>query len=95
MYVNWCFMCKGDEESVNHVLLHCPVASELWNSIFSLFNLSWVMPGAVGFYSCVGHCMNIGEGTLFGRLFPWECARLFGGKEIEGLLNMRKGLFLF
>lgn len=29
IYVNWCFMCKGDEESVNHFLLHYFVAWEL------------------------------------------------------------------
>lgn len=22
-YVNWCYMCKGDGETVNHLLVHC------------------------------------------------------------------------
>lgn len=28
IYVNWCFMCKENEESVKHLLLHCPVVSD-------------------------------------------------------------------
>lgn len=47
IYVDWCFMCKSSGESTNHLLLHCPVARVLWNWIFGLFNLSWVMPGTV------------------------------------------------
>lgn len=40
IYVNRCFMCKEDEESVNHLLLHCSIARELWNSLFLLANIS-------------------------------------------------------
>ena len=29
--VDWCYMCKTSEESVNHLLLHCPIAYELWS----------------------------------------------------------------
>lgn len=46
IYVNWCYMYKKDE-SVNHLLLHCPVAWELWNSLFLLINVSWVMPRSI------------------------------------------------
>lgn len=44
IYVNGCVMCKRDGESVNHLLLHCPVAWEVWNYLFRLANISWVMP---------------------------------------------------
>jgi hypothetical protein len=37
--VSWCYMCKTDGESVNHLLLHCPYAKELWDMIFGLFGL--------------------------------------------------------
>jgi hypothetical protein len=40
-------MCKSTGESVNHLLLHCPTAQELWNLIFTLFGISWVMPRGV------------------------------------------------
>ena len=42
--VDWCYMCKRSEESVNHLLLHCPIALELWSMVWALFGLLWVMP---------------------------------------------------
>ena len=42
--LDWCCMCKNSGESPSHLLLHCSVARDLWNSIFSLFGLQWVMP---------------------------------------------------
>jgi len=44
--VDRCCLCKRDRESVDHILLHCDVASALWN-IFSRFDISWVMPRRV------------------------------------------------
>ena len=40
-------MCKCSSESVNHLFLHCPVASEVWDMVFGLFGVSWVMPSSV------------------------------------------------
>jgi hypothetical protein len=40
-------LCKRDGESVDHILLHCDVASALWNNIYSRFGISWVMPRSV------------------------------------------------
>ena len=37
-------MCKGAGESVDHLLLHCDYASELWSFIFCIVGLQWVMP---------------------------------------------------
>ena len=37
-------MCKRCGESVDHLLLHCPIASKLWSLVFCLFELHWVMP---------------------------------------------------
>ena len=46
-------MCKCDGESVDHLLLHCSVAYELWSMIFGLFGISWVMPRSVlGLLEC-------------------------------------------
>jgi hypothetical protein len=36
-------MCKKSEESIDHFLLHCEVARELWSSLFHLFGVDWVM----------------------------------------------------
>jgi hypothetical protein len=41
--IDRCCMCKMNAESVDLLLLHCEVASALWNAIFSCFSKSWVM----------------------------------------------------
>ena len=38
-----CYMCKMCEESMDHLLLHCPLARELWSLVLCLFGLHWVM----------------------------------------------------
>jgi hypothetical protein len=42
--LDWCFMCKRAGESVNHLMIHCEYAQELWSMIFCLFGVSWAMP---------------------------------------------------
>jgi len=37
-------MCKRNEESVDHLLLHCDVAYAMRSALFTRFDLSWVMP---------------------------------------------------
>uniref|UniRef100_A0A7N2REE9 HIT domain-containing protein n=1 Tax=Quercus lobata TaxID=97700 RepID=A0A7N2REE9_QUELO len=34
-------------ESVSHLLLHCPIASDLWAFLFCLAGICWVMPNSV------------------------------------------------
>ena len=38
---------KGVKESVNHLLLHCPLAFELRTMVWNLFGLLWVMSQSV------------------------------------------------
>jgi hypothetical protein len=45
--VNRCGMCKKEEKTVDHLLLHCESAQFLWNAFFSRFGLAWVMPRRV------------------------------------------------
>jgi hypothetical protein len=35
--VNWHCLCKKSGETVDHLSLHCELASASWNSTFSLF----------------------------------------------------------
>ena len=57
---NKCYLCHLEEESTDHILLHCELARSLWNLLFSLFEVLWVLPflvreallGWLG--SCVG-----------------------------------------
>ncbi|RVW43416.1 Transposon TX1 uncharacterized 149 kDa protein [Vitis vinifera] len=44
---NRCFMCLEKEENINHLLLHCSRTRVLWDLIFALFGVSWVMPFSV------------------------------------------------
>ena len=37
-------MCKKNEKSVDHLLLHYEIVDALWNTIFSNVGLAWVMP---------------------------------------------------
>ena len=45
--LEWCYMCKRCGESVDHLLLHCPFAFEMWSMVFCLFGICWVMPQRV------------------------------------------------
>jgi hypothetical protein len=51
--VNRYEMCKKEEESIDHLLLHCESAQFLWNTFFSCFGLAWLMPrGVVDLLHC-------------------------------------------
>jgi hypothetical protein len=45
--VGWCCMCKKIGKSIDHLLLHCDVAQDLWSAIFTLFDVTWVMLATV------------------------------------------------
>lgn len=42
--VDWCCVCRRDGKTIDHSLMHYPIAGELWNMVFSLFRVQWVMP---------------------------------------------------
>jgi hypothetical protein len=50
--IEWCYMCKKSDESIDHLLLHCEVAIEVWNMVCHLFGVMWVMPGRLK--ECLG-----------------------------------------
>ena len=41
--LDWFYMWKCNEESVDHLLLHCPTATDLWSMMFGLFGVCWVI----------------------------------------------------
>ena len=45
--VNRCCMYCCNEESVDHLLISCPVAHSLWMYMLRLFGIDWVMLGSV------------------------------------------------
>ena len=42
-----CELPPRDEEIVEHLLLHCSMARELWDMVFTIFGIQWVMPRRV------------------------------------------------
>ena len=40
-------MCCCSVETVDHLLIHCPVAGALWSWVFHTFGIYWVLPGKV------------------------------------------------
>ena len=40
----WCILCKGNGEPIDHFFLHCPVTIGLWHKLFNLAGLVWVPP---------------------------------------------------
>jgi hypothetical protein len=45
--VNRCIMCKCSCETVEHLVLHCLIAQELWSFAFTTFGVVGVMPRQV------------------------------------------------
>lgn len=42
--LDWCYMCTCNGETVDQLLLQCPIATELWGTmVFSLFGVYWAM----------------------------------------------------
>ncbi|KAL6327159.1 hypothetical protein AAG906_015198 [Vitis piasezkii] len=43
----WCILCKGNGESIDHLFLHCPLTIGLWHKLFNLAGLDWVPPRSI------------------------------------------------
>ena len=44
---NICSLCCAEEETINHILVHCSKVKILWDLVFSLFGVNWVLPFTV------------------------------------------------
>ncbi|XP_042967635.1 probable uridine nucleosidase 2 isoform X1 [Carya illinoinensis] len=74
--MDWCTMCKNDGESVNHLFLHCEMATALWNELFVKLGIVWVMPfQVVDFLVCwqgaAGSRRNIEEWRMIPLCLFW------------------------
>ena len=43
----WCILCKGNGESIDHLFLHCPITIRLGHKLFNLARLAWVPPRSI------------------------------------------------
>ena len=89
----WCCMCKADGESIDHLLLHFPYAKELWDMIFALFGIHWVMPKhVIEVFCCWQGSMGRHKNMVIWKAIPhclmwciWRerNARIFEGCELS------------
>ena len=42
--VNRCFLCEEEEETIDHLLMHCSRAKMLWNLFLAIMDYNWVFP---------------------------------------------------
>ena len=40
---SWCILCRKDDESIDHLFIHCEIANKLWNQLFFEEDFSWVV----------------------------------------------------
>ena len=40
--VNKCFLCEDEEETIDHLLIHCSRAKMLWNLFWAIMDYNWV-----------------------------------------------------
>ena len=45
--VTKCSLCKENEESADHILIHCGKTKEFWTLLLSSFVVVWVFPASV------------------------------------------------
>ena len=99
--VNWCSLCRCEEEIVDHLLIHCKYANTLWSEVLRLFGVQWVMPkNIVSLLSAwwnwlESHTSNVWNMVLVCLVWLiWKehNARIF--KETERLVDYVKPLLL-
>ena len=44
---NRCFFCLAEEKTTNQTLIHCTRIRVLWELLFALFGVTWVLPCSV------------------------------------------------
>jgi hypothetical protein len=100
--LEWCCLCRKGGESIDHLFIHCEVASEMWTVCLQLFGVIWVMPRRVSeLMECWRGQLGNREVLQLWRLVPlclmwclWRerNARSFEDREI-GLAELKR-LFL-
>ena len=87
-------MCKSNGESVDHLLLHFPVAMDLWSMVLALFGVSWVMPHTVlGLLGCWQGSFGCHRNGYIWSIVPHGLMWCFWRREIVVVLKILRDLF--
>jgi hypothetical protein len=82
-------MCRKTWETVDHLLLHCDVASALWSSLFSRFGISSVMPRRVvdmlGCWRSSGRLRSTAVWKMLSICLFWRLWREINNRSFEDL----------
>ena len=93
--VNRCFLCEEEEETTDHLLIHCSRAKMLWNLFFVIMDYNWVFPLTVR-QSLLAWQSARWEKS--GKEFGWRPLFVYSGRcGMKGtwrLLRMRPPLLL-
>ena len=93
--LEWCFMCKGCGEFVDHLLLHYPIAFEMWSMIFCLFGICWVMPQrVVDLLDCWSCNFRRHRNIVIWRIVPHCLMWCIWWNRIREALRIANGPFL-
>ena len=58
---NRCFLCEEDEDTIDHLLIHCKRTKTPWNLFLSVVGISWV------FLRLVLHTLLACQGAAMGK----------------------------
>ena len=83
-FANRCFLCEEDEETINHLLIHCRSAKMLWDLLLSIGGISWVFPSSILHTLLAWQGIAVGKKRKkFGHQLPCACSGLSGVLETD------------
>ena len=93
--VNRCFLCKKEEEFIDHILLYCSLVKILWQLLFDLFGIHWVQVAMVKEALLGWHNSFVGKRRKkVWRVAPLNLFWTFERREISSHLRIRSILFI-
>ena len=59
--VNMCCLCEENEETIDHLLIHCSRAKILWDLLLAITGFHWVFPRSVRQLLLVWQSVSVGK----------------------------------
>ncbi|OVA02993.1 Reverse transcriptase zinc-binding domain [Macleaya cordata] len=86
--VNRCYLCCADGETVDHLLLHCSFANEIWTSFLAEFGIRWAFQNQVKEVFEEGISSIFAEhGNYLWRLLPYAICWVLWKERNERYFN--------